>query len=441
MKTAILGGGLTGLTLGYLLKQQHGEIEILERNQECGGLMRTVQHKGFTFDWGGSHVIFSKDKKILNFMLELLGKNRVKNRRNTKVLYNGCLVKYPFENGLSDLPLEENFECLYDFIKNVIKKEKGALKKPANLNEWCSYTFGNAIAEKYLVPYNKKIWKFPLEQMSLEWVEKIPSPPVEDVIKSSLGISTEGYVHQLNFYYPKTGGIQALIKALENRIGDSVTTNFKVTKISGKDGNWSIFDDKLEKRCEKIISTIPIQALVKAVDAPTGVREAADNLNYNSLITVMIGLKRKLKKKHSWLYIPAHSILSHRVSFPSNYSLAVSPTGMSSVMAEITCRIGDEQWRSKDDVIASRVVDDLHNLNIIDKSDVSFVLTRRAEYAYVINDLNYSRNMKTVRSYFSQRKIGLVGRFSEFKYLNMDDCIRSAMNYAEQIGKIERNIG
>jgi len=441
MKTAILGGGLTGLTLGYLLKQQHGEIEILERNQECGGLMRTVQHKGFTFDWGGSHVIFSKDKKILNFMLGLLGKNRVENRRNTKVLYNGCLVKYPFENGLSDLPLEENFECLYDFIKNVIKKEKGALKKPANLNEWCSYTFGNAIAEKYLVPYNKKIWKFPLEQMSLEWVEKIPSPPVEDVIKSSLGISTEGYVHQLNFYYPKTGGIQALIKALENRIGDSVTTNFKVTKISGKDGNWSIFDDKLEKRCEKIISTIPIQALVKAVDAPTGVREAADNLNYNSLITVMIGLKRKLKKKHSWLYIPAHSILSHRVSFPSNYSLAVSPTGMSSVMAEITCRIGDEQWRSKDEVIASRVVDDLHNLNIIDKSDVSFVLTRRAEYAYVINDLNYSRNMKTVRSYFSQRKIGLVGRFSEFKYLNMDDCIRSAMNYAEQIGKIERNIG
>jgi len=441
MKTAILGGGLTGLTLGYLLKQQHGEIEILERNQECGGLMRTVQHKGFTFDWGGSHVIFSKDKKILNFMLGLLGKNRVENRRNTKVLYNGCLVKYPFENGLSDLPLEENFECLYDFIKNVIKKEKGALKKPANLNEWCSYTFGNAIAEKYLVPYNKKIWKFPLEQMSLEWVEKIPSPPVEDVIKSSLGISTEGYVHQLNFYYPKTGGIQALIKALENRIGDSVTTNFKVTKISGKDGNWSIFDDKLEKRCEKIISTIPIQALVKAVDAPTGVREAADNLNYNSLITVMIGLKRKLKKKHSWLYIPAHSILSHRVSFPSNYSLAVSPTGMSSVMAEITCRIGDEQWRSKDDVIASRVVDDLHKSNIIDKSDVSFVLTRRAEYAYVINDLNYSRNMKTVRSYFSQRKIGLVGRFSEFKYLNMDDCIRSAMNYAEQIGKIERNIG
>lgn len=435
MKTAILGGGLTGLTLGYLMKQQQKDVEILEKDQECGGLMKTLEHNGFTFDYFGSHIIFSKNERALNFMLNLLEKNKIRNRRNTKILYNSHLVKYPFENGLSDLPKEENFECLYHFIRNTIKREKGKLRKPSNLKEWFSYTFGDAITEKYLMPYNEKIWKYPPEQMSLEWVERVPNPPLEDVIKSSLGINIEGYTHQLHFYYPKSGGIQALIKSLEKKIGNSVTINFEAGKISGADGNWTISDGKRDKQCGKIVSTIPIQILVKAIDAPTKIKEAANSLKYNSLITVMLGLKRKLKGNISWLYIPDREILPHRASFPSNYSPETAPFGRSSVMAEITCKVEDELWRKKDVAIASRVIADLHNLNVIDKKDVSFALTRRAEYAYVINDLNYTVNMKIIRNYFTRKKIGLVGRFSEFRYLNMDDCVKSAMNYAEQIGK------
>lgn len=432
MKTAILGGGLTGLTLGYLMKQQNRDVEILEKDQECGGLMRTLEHNGFTFDYFGSHVIFSKNERALNFMLNLLGKNKIRNRRNTKILYKGRLVKYPFENGLSDLPKEENFECLHSFIQNMVKKERGKLRKPSNLKEWFSYTFGDAITEKYLMPYNEKIWKYPPEQMSLKWVERVPNPPIEDIIKSSLGISTEGYIHQLHFYYPKVGGIQALTRSLETKICGSVVTNFEVVKISGTNGKWIISDGNQERLCEKIISTIPIQSLVKATDAPKKIKEAANDLKYNSLITVMLGLRKKLNKNLSWLYIPDRKILPHRVSFPSNYSQHVAPAGMSSVMAEITCKIEDTLWKKKDKEIAKRVINDLHNLKVIDKQDVCFALTRRAEYAYVITDLNYNKNIKKVRNYFTKMGIGLAGRFSEFKYLNMDACVKSAMDHLKQ---------
>jgi protoporphyrinogen oxidase len=431
MKTAILGGGLTGLTLGYLLKQQGKKFDILEQDSECGGLMKTLEHKGFTFDHSGSHIIFSKNKEALNFLLDLLGQNNVRNRRNTKILYKGRLLKYPFENGLSGLPKEENFECLYSFIQNTVRKEKGELGKPNNLKEWFSYTFGEAIAEKYLMPYNEKIWKYPPEQMSLEWVERVPNPPIEDIIKSSLGISTEGYKHQLHFYYPRIGGIQALIKSLETKIGDHIVTNFKVAEISGSNGKWVISNGTQKKSYEKIISTIPIQNLVKATNAPKKIKDAANELKYNSLITVMIGLKGKLKNL-SWLYIPDHKILTHRTSFPSNYSPLVAPEGKSSVMAEITCKIEDTLWRKKDEEIAKRVINDLHHLKVIDKQDVCFALTRRAEYAYVINDLNYNKNIKNIKNYFTKREIGLVGRFSQFKYLNMDACVKSAMDYLKQ---------
>jgi len=198
-------------------------FEILEKEKECGGLVRSLQKDGFTFDYGGSHIIFSKDEEVLNFMLNLLGNNKIKKRRNTKILYKGYYVQYPFENGLADLPKEDNFECLYYFIQNLILKEKGELKIPSNFKEW-----------------------------------------------------------------------------------------------------------------------LPIHELIRSLNAPKEVKEAVDNLKYNSLITVMIGLDKPKINDFTWLYIPDKDVLTHRVSFPSNYSPFVSPEGKSSVLAEITCNTKDE---------------------------------------------------------------------------------------------------
>ncbi|MEW5760601.1 MAG: FAD-dependent oxidoreductase [Candidatus Thermoplasmatota archaeon] len=435
MKTAILGGGLTGLTLGYLLSQKKEDFEILEKELECGGLMRTLQEDGFTFDYGGSHVIFSKDKRVLDFMLNLLRDNKIRNRRNTKILYKGHYVKYPFENGLADLPKEENLECLYYFIQNLIKKEKGEIDKPNNLKEWFFYTFGKGIAEKYLIPYNEKIWKNPLEKVSLEWVERIPNPPMKDIIKSSLGIETEGYTHQLYFYYPKFGGIQALIKSLEEKIKNRIKINFEVKKVKKENGSWIVSNGKEERIYDNIISTIPIFDLIDAIDAPKEVKYAARGLKYNSLITVMIGLNTKKINDFSWLYIPDKDILPHRVSFPSNYSPHVAPKGKSSVLAEITCNIGDGMWERKDEEITDRVMNDLNRLDIIDKRKVCFINLKRMKYAYIISDLDCYKNMRTLNNYFKICRIVLVGRFAEFKYLNMDNCIKSAMECIAKLRK------
>jgi hypothetical protein len=51
--------------------------------------------------------------------------------------------------------------------------------------------------------------------MSHHWVDgRIPRPPVEDIIKSAIGIETEGYTHQAVFSYPLDGGIGALVNAI-----------------------------------------------------------------------------------------------------------------------------------------------------------------------------------------------------------------------------------
>ena len=432
-RIGILGGGLAGLSLGYFFDQQGHDFLILEKNLKTSGLLKSVQIEDFVFDVGGSHIIFSKDKEILSLMVSLLGDNVVRNRRNTKILYNGHYVKYPFENGLADLPKQDNFECLYHFIQNLIAKEKGLLKPPRNMKEWFYYTFGNGIAEKYLIPYNEKIWKFSLEDMSTVWVERIPQPPVEDIIKSSLGISTEGYTHQLYFYYPKFGGIQSLAKAFEESIKDRVLTNFEVKKIRKEDGRWIVSNSKRELEFDKVISTIPLQELIRALEnVPDEVVEAVNNLKFNSLITVGIGVDKPKLNNFSWIYIPDRGVLTHRVSFPSNYSPHVAPKGKSSVLAEITYREGDEISKMSDKDIMERTVEDLDKLGIINRDEVILTTIHRFRYAYVIYDLKYQENLKTIFKYLGEIGIDSIGRFGSWEYANMDAVIKMTKEYTRR---------
>ena len=190
----------------------------------------------------------------------------------------------------------------------MLNKEKGCVKQPCNLKEWFYSKFGKGIAEKYLIPYNEKIWKFPVEKMGLNWVERIPDTPVEDIIKSSLGIETEGYTHQLYFYYPKIGGIEAIIKSIEAKIENHITRNFEVKKIKKEHDIWVVSNGKIEKTFNRIISTIPIQKLALAINAPEEIKTAVRALRYNSLITVMLGINKNKINDLSWLYIPDKNI-------------------------------------------------------------------------------------------------------------------------------------
>ncbi len=435
MKVGILGGGLAGLTVANFLKH---EFEILEKNDECGGWCRSLQDKGFTFDDGGGHILCSRDKKILALMVRKLGKNVVKRRRNTKVFFKRHYVKYPFENGLSDLPKRDNYECLYEYVRAWLKRERGELRGPRNFKEWMYYTFGNGITEKYLLPYNRKIWNFEPGRMSVDWVrDRIPQPPVEDVIKSSLGVQTEGYTHQLFFYYPKRGGIQSLIRGLEQVAKGRTTFGFKVKRVAKEGREWVISDGVRERVFDRIVSTIPVMELVDAYrGAPARIRMAARSLKYNSLVTVLLGFDVARMNNFHWLYFPREEEgLFNKVSFPFNHSPCAAPRGKSSATVEITCTPGDKIWKMKDEKLIEHAVEKLDENKVADRRKMCYSKVMRSGYAYVINDFNYAQHTKALRDYFAEEGVVLCGRFSEFKYLNMDATMKSATEKAEQVNR------
>ncbi len=124
--------------------------------------------------------------------------------------------------------------------------------------------------------------------------------------------------------------------------------------------------------------------------------------------------------------------LFNRVGFPFNFSRDTVPKWKSSLIAEITCNQNDDIWKKKSEEIINHVADalDRNSIIIIKKKCLSIV--KRVKYAYIIYDLDYSKNTKIIKDFLREYGINLVGRFSEWEYMNMDKCIRNAIDFTNR---------
>jgi protoporphyrinogen oxidase len=432
MKIGILGGGISGLTLQRFLEHPS---EVLEKASRPGGLCRSFWKDGFAFDIGG-HILFSKHQHVTDLVNSILGDNINYCKRANKILFKGRYVKYPFENDLGSLDKEDAFDCLIGYLKNDFQGE------PANLEEWAYAAFGRGIADRYLIPYNRKIWKMEPRDMGLEWVGRIPRPPLEDVVRSAMGIETEGYTHQLYFRYPLHGGFESVVKAM---IKDPahVHCGIKVEKIRKVGDRWHVATNREERLYDRLVMAFPVMDAVGCFDnVPDEVHEALRGLRYNALRLAFIAVNNESLMDKSAVYIPDPSVAPHRVCYMGFFSPNTVRPGTSSLVAETTTRPGDAVDRLSDDDFLDRVIGDLDRVGIIRKQDVILRDTRRIEYAYPVYDRDHGKNTTVLRRWFESLGIDQLGRFAEFDYINSDECIHRAMQLAKKLNAhAERRAG
>jgi protoporphyrinogen oxidase len=385
-----------------------------------GGLLRSESIKDYVFDTGGSHVLFSKKQEIINNIIAM-GGEWVFRERMSYIFLDGVYVPYPFENGIYALPPDKRARYGLSLIR-ALKDYRDV--KPPNFKEWILATFGREVAEDYLFPYNEKIWKRPLDQMTADWVYipgRLPIPSLEDIVKAVAGIPTVGYKENALFYYPRKGGI---IKQWEIAFKRSEELGVRFLKTVVKDVKVSsdgyIINGMM--KVNRIISTLPLKESPSIFDLSEDSHKASERLDYNSVAVVGLGLKKPAPKQH-WIYVPDKKIVFHRYAWISNYGEDTKP-GKSALIAEITIPNGKEIDTEE---LKERVIHDFVRIDVIKETEIDVVEIWFHKYGYPIYTLTHQEDTEVITRELIQKGIVTFGRWGEWQYWNTDKIYEKAM--------------
>ena len=426
----ILGGGASGLSLSLLTGAQ-----IIESERTPGGHAVSTEIDGYTFD-RGPHIIFSRSKLLLECMVNSLGTNVHESTRNNKVFVRGKLLKYPIENDLAGLSQSDKIKCLIGYVEAQIANA-GGLRQTRDLADWFNNSFGIDLTELYFRPYNEKVWKVPLENLSMTWSERIPRPPLEDVVRSAMGEKTEGYVHQLHYHYPLNGGYSALMRAWAMAIDPKLLNlDEAVLKIEPINGGLQVVTSKGMRTAKRIVSTIPLSHLPELMpEMPIAVIQAISRLRTNSTITVTVAFKVTDLNQWTAVYLPEVDYLPNRISFPTVFSPRNSPVGQFLVQAEITSPSLDNFRDMNDQRLIDHVVHGLRlNKLVSDEAEFVTAFVERYQLAYVVYTKGFEDDLALVVDWAKSLGIFLHGRFGSHNYLNVDGCLEQSIGLARQLG-------
>jgi protoporphyrinogen oxidase len=438
VKIAILGAGVSGMALARFLVEGGvplGSISLFEAAPVAGGLCRSKRVGEFVYDVAGGHILFSKDTAAMSWMKEQAGGEDafVKRDRNTKIRFEKEWVHYPFENGLGDLPEQPRFECVSGYVKawhaRTGPRGEALGSAPKDFKSWIRWRFGDGIADHFMDPYNEKIWKRPLADITSEWVAgRVPDAPVDDVLKSAVGIRTEGYTHQSIFYYPKAGGFQAITDGLAARLAPRVRLSTRVEHVAKVAGGFRVNGEDFDA----VVSTLPLDELPSVVEGlPSGAADAMRALEFNAVTCVLVALDRPEQPNLSWIYLPhAEQGPANRVTYMSNYSPGNAPEGQSSLMAEITSNGRGEPPGPE---VAEETVEGLAHAGLLHREDVLFTDVTTSRHAYVVYDHGFARKRQAALDGLAALGVVPLGRFGRYEYDNSDQCVIKARALAGEL--------
>lgn len=460
----IIGSGPTGLSAAYHLGE---DTLVLDKNASVGGWCRSIDDKGFTFDYAG-HIMFSNDPYVHELYKVLLGDNVHWQDREAWVYSKGVHTRYPFQGALYGLPPAVIKECVMGAIEarygqtdkveaasvaqcapgkapddccadgtadlNTKESVPAAQAGPKNFEEFIYKVWGAGIAKHFAIPYNKKIWTVPLTEMETSWLGgRVPLPDLEQMLDGALQPVGKPMGPNARFGYPLKGGFQALMSGFLPHIKGKLEQNANVVKVSPREHIVALADGRRFKY-DQLVSTMPLPELIKKIgdEVPLEVQQAARGLKHISIRCVNLGIARENITDKHWIYYPEDSIF-HRIFVQGNASPDCNPPGGFG----LTCEISYSPWKPlpvDGQALVERCMADLVKVGLLNPED-QLITSNLVDmpYAYVVYDHDRARNVATVKEWLSGYDIILAGRYSEWEYYNSDHAFLAGKKAAETV--------
>lgn len=418
VRYAIVGAGISGLAFADWLTDD--DYLIFEAEAEIGGYCRTIKQDGFVWDYSG-HFFHFKHKDIEAYLVERMADQRVlKVEKKSEILWSRVgekegTIDFPFQKNIHQLPKADFIDCLYDLRFRP-------QQTPENFLEMLYAKFGRSIAEKFLVPYNEKLYATDLRNLDVDAMGRFfPYADEDDIIRNFRRPENASY--NATFTYPEGGAIQ-YVEALAKGVNkDAISLSERVLDVDLE--RKVLRTSKREVAFEHLISAAPFPKLLDMGAVPYD----RDAYSWNQVLVFNLGFDRKGPRDLHWMYVPQRELCFYRVGFYDN----IFDTDRMSLYVEIG-RPHDAAFSDADVArLKAQVLTDLERAGIVTDHELVSAHHVVLDPAYVHITEASLADVRVKKAQLEGHGVHSIGRYGSWTYCSIEDNIVEARELAERL--------
>src|SRR5579884_3779541 len=442
----VIGAGPAGLTAAYKLGQQGQTCTVFEADDVVGGISRTVERDGWRFDIGG-HRFFTKVSEVEAFWHEILpDEDFLMRPRMSRIYYNNKFFDYPLKagNALGNLGVVEALRCVLSYLWARIRPPKDQ----SNFEGWVAARFGWRLYRIFFKTYTEKVWGVPATEIQADWAaQRIKNLSLfKAVMNAVLPKRNQKEITSLieEFQYPKYGPgmMWEVCRDKVEAQGSKVVMETRIAAVrhSGGKATSVVVESeggRTEHACSHVISSMPMSALVLAMDppAPPEVQAAAKGLAYRDFLTVALVVPESAGFPDNWIYVHSPEVRLGRIQNFGSWSPFLVKDGRTCLGLEYFVFEGDDLWESSDEELVRLGTDELGRLGLVRPEDVEAGYVVRMPKAYPVYDEGYQDRVMVLRRWLEENAANVhpVGRNGMHRYNNQDHSMYTAMLTVENM--------
>ena len=413
----IIGAGISGLAAANFLDDD--DYLVLERDEHIGGWCKTVYQDGFVWDYSG-HFFHFRHPDIEQYLRDRMPPDEVFTvERCSRILYKGGWLDFPFQKNIHQLPQEEFIECLHDLFFREAPTQGQASSFKGMLYE----KFGQAISEKFLIPYNEKLYACDLDTLDRDAMGRFfPHADLSDIIQNMRSADNSSY--NSTFTYPKGGAVMYVNALYESLDAKRVLTGEGVVSIDLATRTATTSKGR-EITFEHLISSAPFDKLLTM----TGLPHQPQDFSYNKVLVFNLGFDRKGPQEVHWAYIPERDYIFYRVGFYDN----IFNDDRMSLYIEIGAK-PDEDLDAQ--ALLPKVLEDLKRLGIVTEQELISHHSVTLDPAYVHINQRARTAFDDLSQTLALAGVHTIGRYGGWTYCSIEDNLVEARALAQRFNAI-----
>jgi protoporphyrinogen oxidase len=417
VRTLIVGAGITGLaTAAALSESGDGDYLVLEGDTEIGGWCKTVKKEGFVWDYSG-HFFHFKHPEIERFLRDRMPGQRIRVvQKKSFISYKGSLIDFPFQKNIHQLPQAEFIDCLHDLYlarSSDVKRDGPAPER--NFKEMLMARFGASICEKFLFPYNEKLYACDLATLDKDAMGRFfPYADLTDIVRNMKQPDNASY--NATFTYPEGGAIE-YVRALASAVpGAAVALEERLLAVDLV--HKVARTNRREIRFDRLVSSAPFNQFV----AMCGLDHDPDTWAWNKVLVFNFGFDGKGQRDVHWAYYPSRETSFYRTGWYDN----IFDADRLSLYVEVGFPKDAVLDRGAVEAMRERVLSDLRQEGVVTGQRLVAEHCVVLDPAYVHITKPSIAEHKRLAALLQARDVWSLGRYGRWTYCAIEDNIVEA---------------